>query len=50
MKKNLAARYKAIGGQQARERATGSCISPHKQNIKHVMGEVEERSGLAVPE
>jgi hypothetical protein len=50
MKKNLAARYKAVGGQQSRERATGSCISPHKQNIEHVMGEVEERSGLAVPE
>jgi hypothetical protein len=50
MKKNLAARYQAIGGQQARERATGSCISPHKQNIKHVKGKVEERSGLAVPE
>jgi hypothetical protein len=50
MKKNLAARYQAIDGQQVRERATGSCISPHKQNIKHVMGEVEERSGLVVPE
>jgi hypothetical protein len=50
MKKNLAARYKAMGGQQARERAASSCISPHKQNIEHVMGEVEERSGLAVPE
>jgi hypothetical protein len=50
MKKNLAARYQAIGGQQARERATGSCISPHKQNIKHVMGEVEEWSALVVPE
>jgi hypothetical protein len=42
--KNLAARYKAIGGQQARERATGSCISPHRHNIEHVMGKVEAKS------
>jgi hypothetical protein len=41
-KKYQAAKYKASVGQQARERANGTCISPYRQNIEHVTGEVEK--------
>jgi hypothetical protein len=41
-KKDRATRYQASGGQQARERATGTCISPYRQNIGHVTGEVDK--------